>query len=150
MSIERVFPAITAATARTAAVGADLGARLGRLGLPEAGPLSTQAREAGSTIAAALGRGGEAVVTARLEQAALGFAREARALAIGCPDLPERERDGMVDAALAAGARHVAALPAVRLDDADRIVALLEGAARTLGEVPAPPLHDTHDRPQGV
>lgn len=111
-----------------------------RLGAPAGGTLLEQVRAAAAGVAAAVGRGGDVLGSARVETALLGFAREVRALHIGCPDIPESARDLAVAAALAAGNRDADALPNIGFDAADRLVATLEGAARALSADLSPSL----------
>lgn len=150
MSIEGVTSGLAPQVVGTAPAAGGSRVDLARLGEPAGGPLLEQARGAGAALAAELGRAGDAVATARLEDAVLGFAREVRALHIGCPDVPATARERAVDAAVAAGARDAAALPSVGLDAVDRLVTVLDGAARALVDFPAPPLVGPAANTQGA
>ena len=125
-------------------------ADLARLSEPAGGPLVVQARDTAQALAARLGRAGDAVATAKLEGAVLGFAREVRSLHVGQPDVPAVTRREAVDAALAAGAQDAAALPSVGLDAVDRLVTTLDGAARALGQQLGPPLVGQAPNTQGA
>lgn len=80
------------------------------------------------------------VATARLEAAALGFVREARALAIGAIDRSFAEIDRLVADAVRQGEQTAAALPAISFDDSDRATVALSTAARIIADTPALPL----------
>lgn len=133
-------PAATPATAPADAAPFGTAIDLARLGSTGAS-LVEQARDVGAALAAAFGHGDDSVATARLESAALDFAREARALHVGNPDTPAAERAGAIDAALAIGEASAAALSSVGFDAVDRAVTTLDAAAYALGDMQAPALH---------
>lgn len=147
MSIERL--ANVATTQRRGVDARDVAAHdtgaavsdLGRLGDPARGPLLAQARDAGAALSASIDKAGDAVTTGRLEKAALGFAREVRAMTVGCPDLTPGAIVDAAQAALAAGARDADALPSIGLNEADRLGAMLDHAARALAATPTPLLY---------
>lgn len=107
------------------------------------GALAPSVKSLSAILVGALGDGGNRVGSAQFEAAMLDFAREAKAMMIGNPDLGSAAARAIVDQAIEAGAVKSAALPDVGLTRIDFATTLFAEAARTLSATPTTPLYDS-------
>jgi hypothetical protein len=110
------------------------------------GALGPSVKGLSESLVSALGQVGDRVGSAQLEGAMLDFAREAKAFAIGNPDLPATDRDACITSAIDAGVAKSNALPDVGLSPLDHAVTIFAEAAQSLATTSAAPLYDSSPR----
>jgi hypothetical protein len=147
------FTTSTSPIGRQAAAGpsasSSLASLLGEAALKTAridGPLVASVKVLSDAVVSAVGGADNRVGSAQLEGAMVDFAREARALMIGNPDLSAASRNAAVTNAIEAGARRSDSLPSVGLSALDHAITLFEEASRSLSSSPPVPLFDPAPR----